>query len=153
MIINDKFLEVACACATCTKTFARIRKLIAAIDDRPEALKDLENNLEGEVNPDETGKLLLTNSRSLGETTAASTEATSQNANPENQQAHDVDPAKTISDYLLSKFFENIDQAKIANLTKNMSVDAQYYVSKNLNDLRDKFAQFVKKFIDPNKSS
>ena len=32
-----------------------------------------------------------------------------------------------------------------------MSVDAQYYVSKNLNDLRDKFAQFVKKYIDPNK--
>jgi len=27
-----------------------------------------------------------------------------------------------------------------------MSPDAQYYVSKNLNDLRTKFAEFVKKF-------
>ena len=38
LIINDKFLEVACACEICTKTFARIKKLIAAIDDRPEEL-------------------------------------------------------------------------------------------------------------------
>lgn len=61
-----------------------------------------------------------------------------------------MDPAKVISDYLLSKFFENIDQKKFANLAKNMSPDAQYYVSKNLNLLRDKFAAFVKKYTLPN---
>ena len=32
-----------------------------------------------------------------------------------------------------------------------MTPDAQFYVSKNLNDLRDKFAGFVKKFIEPEK--
>ena len=31
-----------------------------------------------------------------------------------------------------------------------MSPDAQYYVSKNLNLLRDKFATFVKKYTLPN---
>ena len=30
-----------------------------------------------------------------------------------------------------------------------MSPDAQFYVSKNLNNLRDKFADFVKKFTQP----
>ena len=60
-----------------------------------------------------------------------------------------VDQSKAISDSLLSKFFANIDQGKFANLAKNLSPDAQFYVSKNLNDLRDKFAVFVKKFIDP----
>ena len=30
-----------------------------------------------------------------------------------------------------------------------MSPDAQFYVSKNLNVLRDKFAGFVEKFIEP----
>ena len=62
-----------------------------------------------------------------------------------------MEPSKAISDYLLSKFFENIDQGKFAHLAKNMSPDAQFYVSKNLNDLREKFAGFVKKFIEPSK--
>ena len=31
-----------------------------------------------------------------------------------------------------------------------MSPDAQYYVSKNLNDLRDKFAEFMKKMMQKN---
>ena len=37
----------------CTKTFARTKKLLKAIEDRDDALKNLENNLEGEVNPEE----------------------------------------------------------------------------------------------------
>ena len=53
LIISENFLDIACNCEDCTKTFARLRKLIAAIDNRDEALKDLENNLEGEVNPED----------------------------------------------------------------------------------------------------
>lgn len=30
-----------------------------------------------------------------------------------------------------------------------MSPDSQFYVSKNLNNLRDRFAEFVKKFTEP----
>jgi len=37
-------------------------------------------------------------------------------ANPEQAASAQADPAKAISDYLLSKFFENIDQKKFANL-------------------------------------
>lgn len=64
-------------------------------------------------------------------------------ANASTESLPQVDKAKAISDYLLSKFFDNVDQTKFASLAKNMSPDAQYYVSKNLNDLRDKFAEFV----------
>lgn len=64
-------------------------------------------------------------------------------------EAGSVDQTKVISDYLLTKLFENIDQQKFAHMATNMSPDAQFYVSKNLNDLRDKFAGFVKKFIKP----
>lgn len=66
-------------------------------------------------------------------------------ANPESP----ADSSKAISDYLLSKFFENIDQSKVAGLAKNMSPDSQFYVSKNLNNLRNRFAEFVKKFTEP----
>ena len=53
LIISDKFLDVACTCVDCEKTFLRIRKLLQAIENRDEAHINLENNLEGEVNLDE----------------------------------------------------------------------------------------------------
>ena len=53
LIISEKFLDCACTCDRCTKTFARTKKLLKAIEDRDDALKNLENNLEGEVNPED----------------------------------------------------------------------------------------------------
>ena len=50
LVISDKFLEITCPCDHCLASFAKIKKLVQAIDNRDEALKDLENNLEGEVN-------------------------------------------------------------------------------------------------------
>jgi len=54
-----------------------------------------------------------------------------------------------ISDYLLSKLLDSLDQSKFSQMAENLSPDARFYVSKNMSELRDRFAGFVKKFIKP----
>lgn len=50
LVISDRLFDVICPCNECSKTFSRVKKLIQAIENRDDALKHLENNLEGEVN-------------------------------------------------------------------------------------------------------
>ncbi len=52
LIISEKFLDIACQCDQCTKSFSRVKKLIQAIDNRDEDLQALETNLDGEIASD-----------------------------------------------------------------------------------------------------
>ena len=136
---------MVCPCDACTKTFARVRKLIQAIENRDEALKNLENNLEGEVNAVDEAQ--TPQKPTLADLTTA-TEA-SNLGSPASKKAStnpEIDPALALSDYLLSKFMENVDMARFGSMAQNMSPDAQLHISKNLNTLRSRFAEFVKKF-------
>ena len=128
------------------------------MENRDEDLKALENNLDGEVNQDkeEETKCAVVSNSILDITTNSSNlnHSTSSALNPEaaTQQEPDlsgVDQTKVISDYLLTKLFDNLDQSKFAQMANKMTPDAKYYISKNMNDLREKFAGFVGKFIKP----
>jgi len=142
LVISDRFLDVVCACDACEKTFSRVKKLVHAIENRDEATKALETNLEGEVNHSEVDAEETKVPTSLEGCSSMSAEKT--RLNPEKGCPDEV---KVVSDYLLSKFFDNLDHEKFGVMAKNMTPEAQFFLSKNLNDLRDKFAEFVKRFI------
>lgn len=85
-----------------------------AIDNRDEALKALETNLDGEVVEQTSNVALVSASNGPGADGSALNQSTASSglANPENGSSPNTseDNSKVISDYLLSKFFENIDQ-------------------------------------------
>ena len=92
-----------------------MKKLLLAIDNRDEALKALETNLDGEVVEQTSNVALVSASNGPGADGSALNQSTASSglANPENGSSPNnssEDNSKVISDYLLSKFFENIDQ-------------------------------------------
>lgn len=52
LVISERFLDELCSCEACGVTFERVKKLVEAIENREQELVDLENNLEGELNPE-----------------------------------------------------------------------------------------------------
>ena len=90
------------------------------MENRDDDLKALENNLDGEVNQDQeeetkggisNSALDITNSsQNFNTSTTSSSIVNPEAAQLENAtEAGSVDQTKVISDYLLTKLFENID--------------------------------------------
>ena len=51
VIIKEEFLEQVCDCEMCTKMLAKIKDMKRAIEERDEDATKLDNNLNGDVNP------------------------------------------------------------------------------------------------------
>ena len=70
VVISDKFLKVLCQCDDCAKAFLKVKKMIHEMENLDGDTILLVNNLEGEVNHEESEELAVQSEECTGELTA-----------------------------------------------------------------------------------
>lgn len=115
VLICSDFIDQTCECSDCQSAFAKIKRLLDALDNRDEDEIKLENNLEGEVNQEQDPQTAITEPEVSG------------------RQAFI---------YLFEKHFQAIIDRKFREVGHLMTPDSAQYVQSQLDLMRDKVNAF-----------
>ena len=101
----------------------------------------LENNLDGEVNQEETEDLQYQSEQCTEPTTALS-QGLERNASALTPS----EATRTLSDYLLTQIMQGLDHEKYKEMTHKLPYESQLYIQANIGIMKEKFAEFITKY-------